>query len=210
VIEVRSYRRVFDLERRIYRIDHLRLNPGGVPVRGVVYLLALLAALGVLTHVPLVGPVVASVPWYLLDIAAPLLASALLTMIRLEGRPFHLAALAALRSLLVSPGGLGLQARPRYRDRWHPQAILVLPDGTDGRVRSMRFDGPGAVVVAVEHRPVERWRPIRVRFPGRRRPRDELLLSAHGDARALGEREVIWLGMGTRLHTQSAYGSDDT
>ena len=29
--EIRSYRRVFDLERRIYSIDRLRLNPGGVP-----------------------------------------------------------------------------------------------------------------------------------------------------------------------------------
>ena len=35
-IEVRSYRTVFDLERRLYRIDRLRLNPGGVPVRGIV------------------------------------------------------------------------------------------------------------------------------------------------------------------------------
>ena len=34
LMEVRSYRRVFDLERRIYRVDRLRLNPGGVPVRG--------------------------------------------------------------------------------------------------------------------------------------------------------------------------------
>ena len=38
-IEIRSYRAVFDLERRIYRVDRLRLNPGGVPVRGVVYCL---------------------------------------------------------------------------------------------------------------------------------------------------------------------------
>ena len=35
MIEIRSYRRVFDLERRIYSIDRVRLNPGGVPVRGV-------------------------------------------------------------------------------------------------------------------------------------------------------------------------------
>ena len=41
-MEIRSYRRVFDLERRIYRVDRLRLNPGGVPVRGVVYFLVIL------------------------------------------------------------------------------------------------------------------------------------------------------------------------
>ena len=44
-MEIRSYRAVFDLERRIYRIDRLRLNPAGVPVRGIVYFLALLAAI---------------------------------------------------------------------------------------------------------------------------------------------------------------------
>jgi hypothetical protein len=33
-MEIRSFRRVFDLERRIYRVDRLRLNPGGIPVRG--------------------------------------------------------------------------------------------------------------------------------------------------------------------------------
>ncbi len=35
MMEIRSYRRVFDLERRIYQVDRLRLNPSGVPVRGV-------------------------------------------------------------------------------------------------------------------------------------------------------------------------------
>ena len=43
VMEVRSYRRVFDLERRIYSIDRMRLNPSGVPLRGVVYFLVLAA-----------------------------------------------------------------------------------------------------------------------------------------------------------------------
>ena len=44
-MEIRSYRAVFDLERRIYRVDRMRLNPAGVPVRGIVYFLALLAAI---------------------------------------------------------------------------------------------------------------------------------------------------------------------
>ena len=37
MMEIRSYRRVFDLERRVYSVDRLRLNPSGVPVRGIVY-----------------------------------------------------------------------------------------------------------------------------------------------------------------------------
>ncbi len=37
-MEVRSYRNVFALERRVYSIDRLRLNPGGVPVLSLVYM----------------------------------------------------------------------------------------------------------------------------------------------------------------------------
>ena len=53
--DVRSYRAVFDLERRIYRIDRLRLNPGGVPVRGVLYFLGLLVAGAVTARLPLLA-----------------------------------------------------------------------------------------------------------------------------------------------------------
>ena len=53
MIEIRSYRAVFDLERRIYRVDQLRLNPGGIPVRGVVYFLAILAATLLASSLPL-------------------------------------------------------------------------------------------------------------------------------------------------------------
>ncbi len=40
-LEIRSFRSVFALERRIYRIDTLRLNPAGVPLRGIAYAVAL-------------------------------------------------------------------------------------------------------------------------------------------------------------------------
>ena len=55
VMEIRSYRRVFDLERRIYRIDRMRLNPGGVPVRGIVYFLVLLCGALMAARLPLIG-----------------------------------------------------------------------------------------------------------------------------------------------------------
>jgi hypothetical protein len=55
VIEIRSYRRVFDLERRIYSVDRLRLNPGGVPVRGVVYFLAIVLGGLIAGGMPFIG-----------------------------------------------------------------------------------------------------------------------------------------------------------
>jgi hypothetical protein len=175
-VEIRSYRAVFDLERRIYRVDRLRLNPGGVPVRGVVYCLALLAAVALLGAMPFAGAAVRVLPWYLRDVVLPAGGAAVLTMIRVEGRPFHIAAVALLRhafgprccaaSLALSGSGalgglgalvdLGAFAGP-FADRrsilggspriWRPEALLVLPDGSDPRLRRLRYTGPGAVRV---------------------------------------------------------------
>ena len=42
---IRSYRRVFEVDRRIYRVDRWALPvPGGVPLRGVGYFAAAVAA----------------------------------------------------------------------------------------------------------------------------------------------------------------------
>jgi hypothetical protein len=166
-IEIRSYRSVFDLERRIYRVDRLRLNPGGVPVRGVVYCLAIVAMMLIAGCVPVLALAVRALPWYLRDVALPAVGAAVLGVIRVEGRPFHLAAQALLRyrselrtgvgahqwgagSTSIAPGG-----------RWRMGDVLVLPDGSDGRLRRLRYTGPGAVLVAVAHERVDgrRWRP---------------------------------------------------
>ncbi len=155
-IEIRSYRSVFDLERRIYRIDRLRLNPGGVPVRGAVYCIVLLAATLLAGATPLVGVAVRALPWYLRELALPLGAAALLTVIRVEGRPFHLAARALVRYATGPRQLVGLHARGRRARsvpgrHWHPPEVLLLPDGSDGRLRRLRYSGPGAVLVAVAH-----------------------------------------------------------
>lgn len=61
---VRSYRRVFRLERRIYRVDRFLLPvPGGIPLRGLLYFLVALLAILLAGALPAVGS--------LLDIAAP-------------------------------------------------------------------------------------------------------------------------------------------
>jgi hypothetical protein len=61
---VRSYRPVFRLERRIYRVDRFLLPvPGGIPLRGLVYFLVALLLVLVAGALPAVGS--------LLDVAAP-------------------------------------------------------------------------------------------------------------------------------------------
>jgi hypothetical protein len=149
-MEIRSYRTVFDLERRIYRVDRLRLNPGGIPVRGVVYCLAILGGLALAGALPLLGVAVRALPWYLRDLLLPAGGAALLTMIRVEGRPFHLAAAALVRHALGPRQLAGLRsgASPAV---WRPGELLVLPDGSDPGLRGLRYIGPGAVLVRVAH-----------------------------------------------------------
>ncbi len=155
-IEIRSYRSVFDLERRIYRIDRLRLNPGGVPVRGAVYFIVLLLAALLASAVPLLGLGVRALPWYLRELALPAGAAVLLTAIRIEGRPFHQGARAMARYAVGPRRLVGMRARGRLARsapgrRWRPPEVLLLPDGSDARLRRLRYRGPGAVLVAVAH-----------------------------------------------------------
>jgi hypothetical protein len=156
VIEVRSYRRVFALERRIYRIDRLRLNPGGIPVRGVVYFLVILAIALILGSLPLIAIVARSLPWYVRYLALPGMSAAALAVIRVEGRPFHLAAHALVRYRSGPRKLAGLRAgRPPSGllpgERWRPGPMTMLPDGSDGKLRRLSYRGPGALLVAVAH-----------------------------------------------------------
>jgi hypothetical protein len=149
--EIRSYRCVFDLERRLYRIDRLRLNPAGVPLRGIVYFLMLLGTVLLVGALPLLGWLVGMLPWYLRDVGAPGACAALLTLIKVEGRPFHLAALALARYGIGSRELSGL--RPcRGADRhWRLDELVVLADGSDSRLRRLRYSGPGTVFVSAAH-----------------------------------------------------------
>jgi hypothetical protein len=152
---IRSYRRVFDLERRIYRIDRLRLNPGGVPVRGVVYFVMLLLLALALERVVPISLLARVVPWYVRDLALPGMLSAVLAVVRIEGRPFHLAARAVLGCGLGPRRIVGLGYGRRSADPawavWRPQPLLMVPDGSDHRMRRMAYRGPGALLVAVAH-----------------------------------------------------------
>ncbi len=150
MIEIRSYRRVFELERRIYSIDRVRLNPAGVPVRGVVYLLALVCLALFCANVPGVAAIAREVPWYLRDLAFPAATASLLAIIRIDGRVFHLALKSFLR-LLFEPRHLSaLTRRSRVGERWRPSSLIALPDGSEARPRRLLYTGPGALLVRSE------------------------------------------------------------
>ncbi len=203
MIEIRSYRRVFDLERRIYSVDRLRLNPGGVPVRGVVYFVAILSAGLIAAGLPLVGALARELPWYLRDIALPGAGATVLSAIRVEGRTFHLAARALVRYWIGPRRLAGMRRCAAVGEMWCPEQIVLLPDGSDSRMRRLRYKGPGAVLVSVEHE--RRGRAREHGTSGSARPglRPVLTLRAPAGARALEEGQIISLGSGVRLLVRS-------
>jgi hypothetical protein len=199
VIEIRSYRRVFDLERRIYSVDRVRLNPGGVPVRGVMYFLALVAGGLIAGALPLVGALAGAVPWYVRAIALPGAGATVLSAIRIEGRTFHLTALALVRYRLAPRRLSGVRRCAPLGERWYPREILMLPDGSDSRLRRLRYTGPGTVLVSVEHRRRGRAVERGSRATARRGFGPALTLSQPARPRRLENGEVIALGARVRL-----------
>jgi hypothetical protein len=146
-----------------------------------------------------------SLPWYLVDVAAPAASAALLTVVRIEGRPFHVAgralvghAVNARQLVRWRPAPIG-QARPSEGcTYWVPPEIVLLPDGSDQVMRRLRYRGPGAVLVSVGHRreaPPEQRRGFIAAHLMRRRRLELRQASAKADD------VVIVLARGTELRT---------
>ncbi len=189
--QIRSYRRVFDLERRIYSIDRMRLNPSGVPLRGVVYLLCAIASAVFAARLPLVGAAVRALPWFVRDALAPTAIAAGLTVIRVDGRAFHHAA-RSIVVYLASPRRTIALARPSpVGARWRPVDLLFLPDGSDPDPRRFRYTGPGAALVLVAHRSERGRGGVLLRSRDR--------LTASRGARRLARGRVVGVDAGASL-----------
>jgi hypothetical protein len=156
-VEIRSYRAVFSLERRIYRVDTIRLNPAGVPLRGVAYAALLAAAAFLAADLPGISWAVTLFPWYFRVIALPMALGGLLAMVRIDGRAFHIAAAAALRHQLGPRDLRMLRRSPRHVASWRPPSIVFVADGSEGSLRSLSYHGPGMAVIRCAHDRVE-WR----------------------------------------------------
>ncbi len=197
-IAIHSYRTVFDIERRIYRIDRVRLNPAGVPLRGVLYCAMLFTCAVVLAHAPLAGELVRLVPWYMRDLLAPLGGSGLLVLVRVEGRPAHLAVWALVRYARGPHHTVGLGGDRRIQVRWCPPALVVLPDGSDGRLRRLHCKGPGVVRVAPAHERAERELGVLARLTHR----PQLVIHELADHHAPRQPQPIWLTSRTSLRVR--------
>jgi TcpE family len=151
---VRSYRRVFEVDRRIYRVDRWALPvPGGVPLRGVGYFVAGVLAVLVLEQLPGIGDLVGALSAPLRFVVLPLAIAVVATQAAPDGRSAHRFALDWMR--------LRIRARRRSAGRpvplegeataWHG-AMAVRWDEHGAELHRARVRGP--VCVAFEA-PVE-------------------------------------------------------
>ena len=89
-LEIRSFRVVFQLERRLHRIQHWKLPlPYGLPLRGLAYGALVLLAIVALGRVPVLGELVRLMPPPVRFLLAPVGAGFLLARARVDGRPAH-------------------------------------------------------------------------------------------------------------------------
>src|SRR3954468_23269241 len=89
-VTIRSYRRVFEVDRRIYRVDRWALPvPGGVPLRAVGYFAAAVLALVVVNGLPLTGALVRLLSPPLRYVVLPLAVAILGTQVAPDGRAAH-------------------------------------------------------------------------------------------------------------------------
>lgn len=153
---IRSFRGVFKLERRFYRIDRWSLQvPGGVPLRGIGYFAAALAVVLVLRGLPVARQLLDVIPTLTQVIVLPGVAAWALHTLKLDGRSPH-RAVAALCRHAVSPKRVAAfrpieaaGAVARFDD------VVLVPDERSARYRRARIVGPARVMVRY---PAAGWR----------------------------------------------------
>jgi TcpE family len=161
---IRSYRRVFQVDRRIYRVDRWALPvPGGVPLRAVGYFLGALLAMLVLQWLPGIGEISAPIRFVVL----PLAVAALGMQAAPDGRVAHRFALDWLR----------LRWRSRRRSAGRTMALEGEPIPWHGDL-AVRWDADGAELHAGRVRG-----PARITFhvPVELRDRGHGLVARPGD-----------------------------
>lgn len=146
-IAIRSFRVVFELERRIHKVDRIRLPlPYGLPLRSVAY--ALVAFLGVvaLARVTVVGAPLDALPAPVRLAVLPAAIAYALTQLRPDGRPAHWFLLAWARQRLAGRTVVRLTpARPAGIERLGE--LVLAPDERDVRYRAGVIEGPAVALL---------------------------------------------------------------
>jgi hypothetical protein len=169
-LDIRSFRVVFALERRIHHIDQWRIPiPYGLPVRALAYALAALALTLAAARLPLLGDLVGLMPAPLRLVVWPGAAGFALSRLRVDGRPAHGFLVAAAR----------VRLGPRYLVAFRPapppgtcvrftDPIQFVPDECGPHVRPGRVRGRARIRLAYAMTATQRGRRLVLRRSGDR------------------------------------------
>lgn len=172
-VQLRGYRRVFRIERRLYKFDRWRIPyPHGIPLRGIGYFLAAEPVILAASRLPLLGALLGLLGPVVCFAGLPLLGSFALMQGRIDGRPPHhvLASLAAWR---LSPRELaGLAACPRRGSEVVPlEEVTVAFDAREPFAVAGRVRGPATLTFRYPGQLRAEGAPPWVRDPRRRAAR---------------------------------------
>jgi hypothetical protein len=184
---IRSYRLCFQLERRIHSIDRWRIPvPYGVPLRGVAYGVAALAAVLGAGRVPGLAELLGVLHPALRLVILPVGVAFWLTRMRVDGRAAHEAALAwarwRVRPTRLSAFGAAEERGPRLVG-----SLAVAADDRAARYRRCVIRGPAEVTL---------------RYPASARVRGRTLTLRGAGGEPLWRGKRVKLGHGQRLRVR--------
>jgi hypothetical protein len=181
---IRSYRRVFEVDRRIYRVDRWALPvPGGVPLRGLGYFIATLLFMLLGGRLPGLAPLLELLSAPLRYVVVPLAVAVLGTQAAPDGRSAHRFAWDWLR--------LRMRARRRCAGRVVPPegepvswdgALATCWDAHGTTLLRARVRGPARVTFKV---------PVRFGGAGNRLVARSAAVSEAGQVVVMGGGEVL-------------------
>jgi hypothetical protein len=194
--QIRSYHRAFHFELMLYTIGNLRpWRP--VPARAVLYTALSELVMIVLANALAIGGVVSGLGPEAVYGVIPLVLGWLLTVARIEGRRFHMAARVWARHALRGRTLIGgYRAMKPAGTRWRPRRVLVVNDGRDGAPpAALLLLGPGRVLL---------------RYPCKARVDGPRLTVAQTSRQPRDPGTVLRIGDGASVHINDATGVAET
>jgi len=158
LVEIASYADSWRIPVRLHAMGDMSLGVYSIPLRVFVYLLVLVPAAYVATQLPVIGTVLGLVPWWAVNVAAPIGLSFVFGAIEPGGRAFHHAARSWVLGRLRPSTHLAFRASTPAGGRWRPPPLMLLPDGSEPTFCGLEYQGPGVVEIRAAAREI-RYQP---------------------------------------------------
>jgi hypothetical protein len=162
-IQVRSFRVIFDLERRIHKIDQWRVPlPYGLPLRSLGYFGVILLLVLIARPLPVLGAVLESLHPAMRYLLVPAGAAFFLTRWRIDGRLPLATGIAWMRMRLEPARIAAFRPAPKGpQEELGP--ITLAPDEQGARLRRGSVEGPAQLVLRYPTQMRARGRTLEVR-----------------------------------------------